>query len=264
MNDILAPNAPVTMSSREIADLTGKQHLHVRRDVKKMLTDLGQDERGYIQTWIDPQNGQEYEEYALPQNLTYTLVAGYRADLRLKIVNRWMDLERGAAKPHPAVPTSFREALLLAAEQQEKIEEQAKALTIAQPKSDALDRISLSDGSYGLYEAAKILQVKPKGFVAFLATHRWIYRRPGSVVWLAYQDRIDCLCLWHKVDTYTDANGEEKTRNTVKVLPMGIVKLAQAIPGAQIDPALEGAIRMAAREKKVANSPFVRTPEAVS
>jgi hypothetical protein len=112
---ILSADAGLTMSSREIAELTGKEHKHVRRDIKKLFAENGLPESGCVQIWTDPQNGQEYEEYRLPQNLTYTLVAGYRSDLRLKIVNRWMELERGAApttKPkrvrRPSVLSVFR------------------------------------------------------------------------------------------------------------------------------------------------------------
>lgn len=135
-----------------------------------------------------------------------------------------------------------------------EIERQKALIDAAAPKVAALDRISTADGSYGLTEAAKILQVKPKALIAFMATSQWIYRRNNAKNWLAYQGKIDAGYLWRKIGTYTDQNGEEKTRDTVKVLPKGLAKLAQLVPGAKIDP---GLMPMEAR-------PFAKKPEAVS
>ncbi|WP_081109597.1 phage antirepressor KilAC domain-containing protein [Gluconobacter oxydans] len=137
---------------------------------------------------------------------------------------------------------------------QSVVEKQREQLALTAPKAAALDRISTADGSYGLTEAAKILQIKPKALIAFMATSQWIYRRNGTKNWLAFQAKIDAGYLWHKIGTYTDGNGEEKTRDTVKVLPKGLARLARDIPGASIDPDL----------MEMEAPPFANKPETTS
>lgn len=77
----------ITMSSREIADLTGKRHDHVIRDIEKMLADVKIDAPKFGAVYSDAK-GEQRKCYKLPRDLTYNLILGYRADLRLKVVRR--------------------------------------------------------------------------------------------------------------------------------------------------------------------------------
>ena len=88
-----------TMTSREIAELTGKRHADVMRDIRNMLGQLELQADGYEQNCADPQNGQMYPVFKLPKDLTLTLVAGYNVKLRKRIIDRWEALETGKAKP---------------------------------------------------------------------------------------------------------------------------------------------------------------------
>lgn len=67
MNMLINNITSAIMSSREIAELTGKQHAHVMRDIRTMLVDLyGADGVSkFGDTQINPQNGQSYPCYAL-------------------------------------------------------------------------------------------------------------------------------------------------------------------------------------------------------
>ncbi|CUH76271.1 Rha family transcriptional regulator [Tropicibacter naphthalenivorans] len=85
----------LTMSSREIADLCEKQHTHVIRDIEKMMQEIGQPKFGpadFLNEYKDAQ-GKTRKEYRLPRDLTVTLMTGYRADLRYKVVTRLEDLD---------------------------------------------------------------------------------------------------------------------------------------------------------------------------
>ena len=87
----------ITMTSREIAELTGKRHDNVMRDTRNMLLELYGDEGvlKFEDTIIDQQNGQEYAVYTLPKRETMILVSGYSITMRAKIIDRWQELEAG-------------------------------------------------------------------------------------------------------------------------------------------------------------------------
>jgi phage antirepressor YoqD-like protein len=107
----------------------------------------------------------------------------------------------------------------------EKVEEMRPAVA-------ALDRIANLDGSLCRLDAAKTLQIKPKAFMAFLRQNRWIYKRAGTTEDVAYQDKIVAGYLEHKTYTIVREDGSEKVVSRVRVLPKGLVKLAQIVPGA--------------------------------
>ena len=82
----------LTMSSLEIAELTGKTHRNVVRDIQKMLSELGI-EGAQISAPFKMPSGQNTNIFNLPKVLTLTLVTGYSIKLRHKINTRWLELE---------------------------------------------------------------------------------------------------------------------------------------------------------------------------
>ena len=120
-----------TMSSREIADLCEKQHGHVKRDIETMCQQIEIDASKFGYTYIDASNRRQFE-YMLDKDLTITLVAGYNAQLRYRIVKRWQALE--ANTNSPVIPQNFADALQLAADQ-------ARQLELAKPKISHYDNV---------------------------------------------------------------------------------------------------------------------------
>lgn len=107
----------VTMSSREIAELTGKQHKHVLDDIRKMLEELGQTSADFSADLPDAY-GRLQPAYNLPKRETLILVSGYSTELRARIIDRWQELEAKVVHPQPVALTQaeqdIRVAVLLA------------------------------------------------------------------------------------------------------------------------------------------------------
>ena len=97
----------LTMSSLEIAELTGKRHPDVKRDVESMLSALGIDVSSFAHIYRDSQNRKQ-DEYKLPKDLTLTLVTGYDVKRRHAINRRTLDSNyRGGEAPPPCKATDL-------------------------------------------------------------------------------------------------------------------------------------------------------------
>lgn len=89
-----------TMTSREIAELTGKRHPDVTRDIEEYLGRLG-DVSKFARIYKDSMNRSK-TEYCLPKRETLILVSGYNIELRARIIDRWEELERKQAVVAPS------------------------------------------------------------------------------------------------------------------------------------------------------------------
>ena len=96
MNELIRKE---TMTSLEIAEVTGKQHQHVLRDIDGLLAQ-GVDASNFgLTSYIDKSN-REQRCYQLTKKGCLILASGYDALLREKIINRWEELEIGKATPY--------------------------------------------------------------------------------------------------------------------------------------------------------------------
>ncbi len=142
------PNEHLTMSSREIAELTGKMHKNVLEDIRKMLDGLGQTSAEFSANLPDTY-GRLQQVFLLPKRETMILVSGYSVELRARIVDRWLELE-GAPQmsilppEQQALVTMMLEAAAIKAVQQQ----QAAALTAVESR-------------VRMVESAQILTARP-------------------------------------------------------------------------------------------------------
>lgn len=121
----------------------------------------------------------------------------------------------------PAVPKNFAEALRLAADQQEQIEQQAQQLAIAAPKVEFVDKYVEATGLKGFRQVAKLLGAKENALGEFLESHKIMYRLSGERV--PYANHIDAGRF--SVKTGQADNGH--AFNSAKFTPKGVQWLAE-------------------------------------
>jgi phage regulator Rha-like protein len=87
------------MSSLEIAEITGKDHSRVLKDVRKMLKELAlsgagkTDASSYVETSYQSIQNKTHPMVILDKDLTFTLITGYSIKLCHLVVKRWSALE---------------------------------------------------------------------------------------------------------------------------------------------------------------------------
>jgi anti-repressor protein len=119
-----------TMSSLEIAELTGKEHRNVMRDIRAMLDDLEITQLSFERSYRDS-TGRALPCFELPKRETLILVSGYSVALRARIIDRWAELEQAVAT-RPALPATYLEALKALTVQVEETERvQAEVVRLA-------------------------------------------------------------------------------------------------------------------------------------
>lgn len=155
----LVPNQK-GMTSLEIAEVTGKQHAHIMRDIRKLLSQ-GVTASNFGLSEYKDTTGRKLPCFSLTPKGCLILASGYDALLRERIINRLEELEKGKAK----VPQTFSEALQLAADQAKQIEEQQKQIeqkdakiTKLQPKAAFADCIMQSNDCISVGEMANVLK----------------------------------------------------------------------------------------------------------
>ena len=115
----------VTMSSREIAELTGKLHKNVMADITKMLNDLDLNSADFSAQYKDS-TGRTLPMFNLPKRETLILVSGYDTVLRAKVVDRMNALE--SARMAPQVQNPVLQALIAQMAELDRVEQQQKVL----------------------------------------------------------------------------------------------------------------------------------------
>lgn len=188
MNEIIRSDKKATMSSREIATLTGKRHDHVMRDIRSMLEQLEKDAPSFGETYVDGM-GRKQTQFRLDRLHVECLLTGYSIPLRMKVLERLTELEQTNT---PQLPNFSNPAEAARAWADEVEAKQAAVALIEQqkPAVEFVERYVAADsGSKGFRQVAKLLNANEKYFRAFLSDSKIMYKLGGE--WMPYQCHAD-------------------------------------------------------------------------
>ena len=238
------------MTSLEIAEVTGKQHQHIMRDIRAILSQ-GVDASNFGLTSYTDKSNRQSPCYELTKKGCLILASGYDALLREKIINRWEELETKERTGGFVVPQTFSQALMLAAKQQEQIEEQRAALAqqgeeivklsnevmTMKPKATYYDLILNNPSTVTITQIAQDYGMSAKKFNQILCDFR--IQHKVNKQWILYADNINKGYVQSKPTNIPLANGTEKVVYNTEWTQKGRIFLYEKLKQAGILPMIE-------------------------
>jgi anti-repressor protein len=211
MNEIIKNER---MTSLEIAEVTGKEHKNVLRDIRNLL-EQGVNELNFELVDYKDKKGEIRPMYSLTKKGCLILASGYDALLREKIIDRWEELEKKEQEKNQA-PTTYLEALkalVTSEEEKERLRLESKK------KDEDIERMKPKEGYYdGLVDrnlltnfrdTAKELGLGQKQFVNLLLRDGFLYRAKDL---FAIKDCKSGVNFWAGNQTMITPKGKETFR----------------------------------------------------
>lgn len=211
-----------SMSSLQIAEITGKRHDAILRDIRNLL-EQGVAAHNFVGSEYTDKTGRVLPCYQLTKKGCLILASGYNAKLREKIIDRWEDLESQKQSGGFIIPKSFSEALQLAANQakqieqlsqsniskQETIEQQNAVIKEQAPKVSYYDETLQSVNTLTTTQIAKELGLDAPKLNQRLKQAGVIFRQSG--MWMLRQPYSSWNMTATRTQTYTRSDGSKGT-----------------------------------------------------
>lgn len=181
------------MTSREIAELAGKRHDNVMRDIRNMepAWEKVNALKFELVEYVD-KKGEKRLEYQLDKREVLYIATKWNDEIRAKIILRWEELENNLRNSQNVIslPQNYEEALehlLIQVRENKKLIAENKVL---QPKADFYDAVAQSEDTIDVGQVAKVLAIKGYG-----RNNLFKFLREQNVLMhnnQPYQKYIDC------------------------------------------------------------------------
>lgn len=170
-------NASEYMTSREIAEVTGKEHKNVLAAIRLMEGAWGK-VTGLsfkLSEYTDP-TGRKLPMYQLTKTECLYIATKFNDEARAKLVIRWEELETKERQNVPALPQTYLEALkalVLSEEQKQVLALENESM---KPKADYFDTLVERGNNLNLRDTAKMIGVSERFFIEYLLLNGYLYR----------------------------------------------------------------------------------------
>lgn len=189
----------VITDSLMVSDVFGKEHKNVIRDINKQIEKLkeaGEEEfsrLNFEQSEYTNERGKTYIKYLLTEDaftmitMSYTTVEAMK--FKVKYINEFKRMRDLLGNKNSRLPSTFSEALRLAADLQEEKEKLEKQNKLLKPKADSHDHFLDSKNNRNMEATAKALKVGRNNLFKFLREDEIKIMGKGKTI--PYQKYID-------------------------------------------------------------------------
>ena len=222
-----------TMTTRQIAEYTGKRHSDVKRDFINTCKAIEIDVSKFAHTYTDTQNRGQVE-YSLNKELTLTLVSGYDIKIRHAIISRWQELENAAPKE-----LSRLEILTMAIESEQKVIALEAKIEADSSKVAFVQDYVEHGNSKCFRDVAAMIGVKQGYFTKVLMNKSIVYKKGGE--YKAYSEFAKYFDVKTGINNYVDDSGQtqQKEYTQLRINSAGIVYFAKRFGNPELKEAAE-------------------------
>lgn len=170
-------NASEYMTSREIAEVTGKEHKNVLAAIRLMEGAWGKvTGLSFKLSEYTDSTGRKLPMYKLTKTECLYIATKFNDEARAKLVIRWEELETKERQTVPALPQTYLEALkalVLSEEQKQVLALENESM---KPKADYFDTLVERGSNLNIRDTAKMIGVSERFFIEYLLLNGYLYR----------------------------------------------------------------------------------------
>ncbi len=229
-------NGILVVDSRIVADMVDKRHNNLVRDIENYIEILKNSQNSklsfdnfFIESCYNSGTGKNYKNYLLTRKgceFVANKMTGQKGTIfTATYIDKFHEIEQQLTTQFK-VPTTMKEALLLAIKQEEKIEEQNKKIEHLTPHADFSKSFLKSEGTIRVGSLAKHLQnmgIKNIGqnrLFKWLRDFNYIFMEEGYNVPTQKSINMGIMELDEKV--FRDRKGNLRDGRLTKVTPKGM------------------------------------------